>query len=330
MGVKGWGVRCRIKRYRDVNSSGDAYLYLLYGLALIAPAGGFADAEWWPNRERTLNGPEGSRIDIYRVGIVDRLPKGEVGQRAAKLLMAAFRIWGRPRVEKAAEMFAESVTAAMAVGADATRNEAFIAVPLHADQVRGDGLVRREALAFDPREPEVFRGPMSSMGIPSEAMDMVWRLAGALSNKASLREAALLYRESILQAWVADDDVPVHSSQECIAPISGSDRIRVATAYHAAFKAVEAVLGGKLPDDESRLKRRLRKAGLDPEEVVEVCVPYRGLDEETLARKVDSMRVTRDEISAHGGLRSSRAISDLELKDKQALARLIILRLALG
>jgi hypothetical protein len=160
-------------------------------------------------------------------------------------------------------------------------------------------------------------------------MDFTWRLAESLLNAPALLEAAHLYRESILHAWVADDDVFEFVMEGNDIPATASDRQRVNTAYQNAFKALEAALGGEPPKDRTRLYQRLTDKGLNPNEQVGYDLHSMIPGKQPLQQKVADTLANRDQITAHGGLHSSKqAIGYCELKDKQALARHVVLTLA--
>jgi len=137
-------------------------------------------------------------------------------------------------------------------------------------------------------------------------------------------DAANFYRESIAQAWVADDDVFEFMCDNSDIPPSQTQRARIETAYQSAFKAIEAIIG-EPPKDERKLRLKLREAGINPDE--EVGYELYGMEpgKETIIKKLADMQRARDKKTAHGKTITPRTIGYCELKDKQALARYVIL-----
>jgi hypothetical protein len=93
--------------------------------------------------------------------------------------------------------------------------------------------------------------------------------------------------------------------------------IGMETAFHNAYKAMEALLGGEPPKEKAKLRERLESRSIDPDEVV----GFAGMREDMLAR-VMRLQATRDKRSAHAGRTGvkSRSITYFELMDAQYAA----------
>ena len=96
---------------------------------------------------------------------------------------------------------------------------------------------------------------------------------------------------------------------------SALDRARIEQAFHNAFKAIEALVGGEPPSKETRFRARLEAAGVDADEPV----GFRGRPTERLVDALRRVGETRDARAAHAGRTSAarRGITFYELMEAQ-------------
>lgn len=301
-------------------------LYLIAGLVAMF---GHRELKRWPCIERFLHIQDCPPIGLGYVRVVARLPRRHSQAPTGRDLYLLHIPEGQKQ-DAMANRIAEAVTAAMAVAAEAPRDDSCLALPITADGVTSQGYIRRDSLPrwlWDTELPHC--ALLSACGLPGPTMDFTWQLAESLLNAPTLLEAAHLYGESILHAWVADDDVFEFASEGNDLPATASDRQRVNMAYQNAFKALEAAICGEPPKDKARLCQRLRDKGLNPEERVGYDLHAMHPGKQPLGDKVADMMANWDRITAHGGLRSSKqVIGYCELKDKQALTRHVVWTLA--
>jgi hypothetical protein len=101
-------------------------------------------------------------------------------------------------------------------------------------------------------------------------------------------------------------------------PESAFDRQRVEQAFHNAFKALEALVGGEPSTDDRRFRNRLTRVGVHVDEPV----AFRSLPREPLFEVLKRIRATRDARAAHAGPTSAarRGISYYELMEAQYAA----------
>jgi len=106
-------------------------------------------------------------------------------------------------------------------------------------------------------------------------------------------------------------------------PTSALERQRVETAFHNAFKAIEALVGGE-PGKGPKFRQRLTDGGIDPDE----SVGFRGRPREVLIDVLSRMHKTRDARAAHGGRTSARkrGITYYELMEAQHACRTALIR----
>jgi len=307
------------------------WLYLIYGLSGPDIHSHNSGHVARPDMRHLFTMPTGDQVILSCVTAVDRIPaKARNVELGSSLYAVTFR--QGEREDSLAKRFAEALTACVAVVVDAAHEDPFLAVPLPASVLLAPDLVLRRNLPQDPRYPELpVLGPANSWGFGAATIDYVWKILPAfLADSTHLVQAGSLYRESILHAWVADDDVSVfRTSGPDLPPTSLHTRIRISTAYHSAFKAYEALIGGEPPQKLRKLQRRLQSVGIDPDELVGYPWMEPEVPRDTVANKLLEMQKTRDKASAHGGPAARRTtIGCLELKDKQALIRYLILTVA--
>lgn len=97
-------------------------------------------------------------------------------------------------------------------------------------------------------------------------------------------------------------------------PESAFGRLKAEQAYHNAFKALEALIGGEPSRDDRKFRERLLAIGIDPDSVDQCSVPG-----ETLMDILKRIRQTRDARAAHAGRTkaSTREIAYSELNEAQ-------------
>jgi hypothetical protein len=134
-----------------------------------------------------------------------------------------------------------------------------------------------------------------------------------------LPAAALYYKLSTSEfAFLGDSVTWALSEAGRGVPESAFDRQRVEQAFHNAFKALEALVGGEPSSDERRFRDRLARVGVDVDEPV----AFRSLPREPLIEVLKRVRATRDARAAHAGRTSAarRGISYYELMEAQYAA----------
>ena len=137
-------------------------------------------------------------------------------------------------------------------------------------------------------------------------------------------DAAHYYKESIGQIWVADDDVFEIMQDKSDLPATRTEIARLETAYHNAFKAIEAIIG-EPPKDIRKLRERLTQFGINPDEKGGYKLYGMKPGKETVLKKLTDMHNKRDKMAAHGKTNKPRNIGYCEIKDKQSFTRYILL-----
>jgi hypothetical protein len=99
---------------------------------------------------------------------------------------------------------------------------------------------------------------------------------------------------------------------------SVTERARIEQSYHAAFKALEALLGGEQSRDPARVRARFQAAGVN---IDEPFVPFPNYPVEQVEDVFLYISKTRDRRAAHGGGTSpDRRITYRELLEVQTFA----------
>lgn len=224
-----------------------------------------------------------------------------------------------------AQKFADAVMCSLAVVYDLNTEEIPSAICIPENIIKKGRLIRlKDVMGSNAIGSEIYFSLMQSITVPSQVLDYVWRIVPAIVDSKSVMDATNFYRESIAQAWVADDDVFEFMCDNSDIPPSQTQRARIETAYQNAFKTIEAIIG-EPPKDEEKIRTKLRSAGVNPDEEVGYNLYGMKPGEEPLLKKLIDMQETRDKMAAHGKTSTPRTIGYCELKDKQALARYIIL-----
>lgn len=224
-----------------------------------------------------------------------------------------------------AQKFADAVMCSLAVVYDLNTEEIPSAICIPENIIKKSRLIRlKDIMGSNAIGSEIYFSLMQSITVPSQVLDYVWRIVPAIVDSKSVMDATNFYRESITQAWVADDDVFEFMCDNSDTPPSQTQRARIETAYQNAFKAIEAIIG-EPPKDEEKIRMKLRSAGVNPDEEVGYNLYGMKPGKEPLLKKLIDMQETRDKMAAHGKTNIPRTIGYCELKDKQALARYVIL-----
>jgi hypothetical protein len=151
------------------------------------------------------------------------------------------------------------------------------------------------------------------------ALPKVIALAGGDHDRA-LPAALLYYKLSTSEfAFMGDSISWARSDEGHQLPRSAFDRQRVEQAFHNAFKAIEALIGGEPPGNDRRFLERLARAGVDGTELA-------GFDRDLREPLIDVLkrvRSTRDARAAHAGRTSAarRGITYFELMEAQYAVR---------
>lgn len=227
--------------------------------------------------------------------------------------------------DRFAQSFADAVMAALALVYDLDIEDIPTAVLIPEDIIKkGRFISIKDIIGNHGIGSEIYSRFIHSVGVPKQVLDYVWRIVPYMVKNKLLMDAAHFYKESIGRVWIADDDVFNIMVDNSNIPESQTERARVETAYQNAFKAIEAVIG-EPPKDERKLKMKLLGASINPDEKVGYNLYEMKPGKETILKKVVDMHQNRDKMAAHGKTITPRTIGYCELKDKQALARYILL-----
>jgi len=224
-----------------------------------------------------------------------------------------------------AQKFADAVMCSLAVVYDVTMEEIPSAICIPENIIKKSRLIRlKDVIGSNAIGSEIYFSLTQSITVPSQVLDYVWRIVPAIVDSKPVMDATNFYRESIAQVWVADDDVFEFMCDNSDIPHSQTQRAHIETAYQNAFKAIEAIIG-EPPKDEEKIRMKLRSAGINPDEEVGYNLYGMKPGKEPLLKKLMDMQKVRDKKAAHGKTSTPRTIGYGELKDKQALARYVIL-----
>jgi len=300
------------------------WAYLLTGL-------GYETKFVYPNTELAL-ADSIEEINIPKIGVrlkrvflteKDRLRKAnEQDDYMGRFL---FYINDGIKDDSFAQSFADAVISSLALVYGVTTEEIPTAISIPEDVIKKGRFIRiKDVIGSKGVGSEIYFRVTHSIGVPNKVLDYVWRIVPVIVERKSLMDATGFYKESIMQAWVADDDVFEIMSDNLDMPPSQAERASIETAYQNAFKTIEAIIG-EPPKDERKLRMKLIKAGINPDERVGYELYGMKPGKETVIKKLMDMHQNRDKMVAHGRTTTPRTIGYCELKDKQALARYILL-----
>ena len=299
------------------------WVYLLTGLL-------YPSKVVYPNTELTLS-ERIEEINLQKIGIrlkrvfiteKERIRKVPIQYECKDRFV--FYIRDGMRDDNLAQGFADAVMFSLALIDDIAMEETPTAIGIPEDVIKKGRFLRiKDIVGSKGIGTELYFRVTHAVGVGSDVLDIVWHIVPIIVESESLMNATNFYRESIMQAWVADDAVFDIMRQNSDIPSSQAGRARVETAYQNAFKAIEAVIG-EPPKNEGKLRTKLLAAGIDPDETVGFELYGMKPGKETIIKKIIDMQRNRDKKAAHGKTDELRNIGYCELKDKQALARYLI------
>jgi len=224
-----------------------------------------------------------------------------------------------------AQRLADAVMVSLAVVCEIGLEEAPMAIRFPQNKINEDGKLKIKDIQGDEGFGiEQYIQFNKAVGVPSEVLSRVWQIVPAIVGNQSFMDAASFYRESIMNIWIPDDTISELMEDGDI-PTSNVEKANVETAYHNAFKSIEAIIG-EPPRNTKKLRIKLDNQGINPDEIVGYELYKMKPGKEKLFDKLLSMQKTRDKKTAHGKTIQPREIGLCDLKDKQALARHIILK----
>lgn len=227
--------------------------------------------------------------------------------------------------DKFAQSFADTFMAALALAYDLDIEDIPTAVLIPEDMIKkGRFISIKDIIGNHGIGSEIYSRFTHFVGVPKQVLDYVWYIVPYMVENKSLMDAAHFYKESIGRVWIADDDVFNIMADNSNIPKLQTEKAHVETAYQNAFKAIEAIIG-EPPKDKRKLRAKLLAAGIDPDEEAGYELYGMKPGKETVLKKLADMHQTRDKKAAHGKTSIPRIIGYCELKDKQALARHILL-----
>jgi len=149
-----------------------------------------------------------------------------------------------------------------------------------------------------------------------------WQLVPAFLRDERLLYAALFLKASLHEYRFLGDEI-----EEAIlkndGPLFVHDAVRAENAVHNAYKVIEAIWGGSLPEDIGKIERGLQDKGVDPNAMV--GYNHHGIHpKEHLVTKLVALRKARNEKTAHGRIHAGRKSTYYEIMDYQALAREVL------
>jgi len=291
------------------------WAYLLTGL-------GYPIKFAYPNTEHAL-AESVEDIDLPKIEVkIKRVFLTEKAEYEHRFL---FYIKNGIKDDNFAQKFADAVMCSLAVVYDVTMEEIPSAICIPENIIKKSRLIRlKDVIGSNAIGSEIYFSLTQSITVPSQVLDYVWRIVPAIVDSKPVMDATNFYRESIAQAWVADDNVFEFMCDNSDIPHSQTQRARIETAYQNAFKAIEAIIGEPRKDEE-KIRMKLRSAGINPDEEVGYNLYGMKPEKEPLLKKLMDMQKVRDKKAAHGKTSTPRTIGYCELKDKQALARYVIL-----
>ncbi len=294
------------------------WVYLLTGLGLFHKT-----KVAYPDIEKVTL--EAIGVKLRRISLIEgvRVPRLQTGlYYLAADDRFVFYVNEGEKDDDFAQKFADVVAGSLALASDVATEESFTSICIGEDTIKQGRFIRTKDIVGGIGSDLYFR-VMKSTGVSSETLDYVWHIVPTIVKSESLMDASNFYRESITQAWVADDDVFEIMSDNSDTPSSQADRVCIESAYQNAFKAIEAIIG-EPPKDKRKLRIKLIEAGINPDEKVGYDLYEMKPGKETVIKKLVDMHQVRDKKAAHGKTNELRNIGYCELKDKQALARYLI------
>lgn len=152
---------------------------------------------------------------------------------------------------------------------------------------------------------------------------LIWQLADAIFDHDVLIYAMMFFREAI-HSLVDIIDVDEEPSSLTDTPLSISESVKLENALHNFYKVIEAIYGGTLANNESKVRAKLQQRGVDPSEVIGFQhLP--GVREPVIVKTLNLQRA-RDARAAHGRVHNQRKGTYFEIMDSMELASHFISR----
>jgi hypothetical protein len=305
----------------------EKYIYLLTGLQqTISSLETLKNGKFRLKTKHEKRELELGRIRIkLRTVLINEKKENRNGWKIGGLGRIVFKIDDGIKNERVAQTFADAVMLGIAVAHETCLDEipAAIAIPENILDKRGF-IEYKDIPGKQDIGSEIYFKLANSIGIPKQTLDYVWHIIPALFQYEYLLSATSFFRESITKVWVADDDVFEIMCDSNDLPVSQTERAQIETAYQSAFKSIEAIIG-EPSKDKRKLRQQLIGHGLNPDEIVGYELYNMKPGKEKLLHKIQVMQHNRDKKAAHGRTNIERNIGYCELKDKQSLARHVIL-----
>jgi hypothetical protein len=266
-------------------------------------------------------------IKLKRVFLTEKDRVRKVHEQYEYKHRFAFYINDGEMDDNLAQRFVDAVMLSLAVVDDVATEETPTAIRIPESCIKKGRIIRiKDVVGDEGVGSEMYFKVVNAFGVSNEVLDYVWRIVPVIVENQSMMDAASFYRESITQAWMAGPDVEgiLWNTDMSDMPSSQVERALVETAYQNAFKAVEAIVG-EPPKDERKLRLRLATIGINPDEIVGYNAYRTKPMKDTILKKLTDMHQTRDKKAAHGKSHIPRTIGYCELKDKQELARYLLL-----
>lgn len=221
-----------------------------------------------------------------------------------------------------AQRIADAICASMTFVSGSTLDEGIMAYPVPDKLVKKHNIIIRH---------EVINLKKTRLERHLEVMQLTLMLHRVL--KLSSYDISIIF-EILPEALNEDMFEALHFFQESVrefyfpwrykvigqperAPLSAVEKKKAENALQNAFKTIEALIGD-LPTDDQKLRTKLTKVGLDPDEKIGYEV------EESLLIKLRKINEARDKKAAHGKTIPNRTIAYYELMEAQDVAAYVL------
>ena len=153
--------------------------------------------------------------------------------------------------------------------------------------------------------------------------EVVWDIVSGTINNDVLMYAMLFVREAIRDYTFDHGDIREIIDSYTEAPPTISEAVKIENAIHNLYKAIEAIHGGDLPNDNRKIVRKFAEKGIDLTQLV--GYNYGPVCQEQAIDKLSRLRTKRNYKAAHGRIGGDRRTTFYELLDYQQLVRFIVL-----
>ncbi len=109
--------------------------------------------------------------------------------------------------------------------------------------------------------------------------------------------AVIYYRLSVMDIVFGPHETREVIEDGSLQPVSPYEMAIAERSFHAVYKGLEALIGGKPSKDDERLHRRLAEAGIDPDATVVIPDDR----DESMLTRFRHLESVRDTLAAHGG-----------------------------